>query len=116
MFSFIVRYEEKVIPNFNMMSMCQQPKNLDFINVPFKSVHLEMNDSKRCMISKSKCNIIYRRWYRQNENNITTVAKQQIYTRWFRFTLRTRFTCNMYYYATIRCVSYPDYIQYRYSH
>lgn len=36
-----------------------------------------MNDSKRCMISKSKCNIIYRRWYRQNENNITTVAKQQ---------------------------------------
>lgn len=36
-----------------------------------------MNDRKRCMISKSKRNIIYRRWYRQNENNITTVAKQQ---------------------------------------
>lgn len=115
MFSFIVRYEVKVIPNFNMMSMCQQPKNLDFINVPFKSVHLEMNDSKRCMISKSKCNIIYRRWYRQNENNITTVAKQQ-YTGGGLGLHKNTVTCNMYYYATIRWVSYPDYTQYRDSH
>lgn len=56
------------------MSTTQEPR---FHQWSIQSVHLEMNDRKRCMISKSKCNIIYRRWYRQNENNITTVAKQQ---------------------------------------
>lgn len=48
-----------------------------------------------------------------------TISRQSLNNKYTRGGLglhKNTVTCDMYYYATIRWVSYPDYIQYRDSH